>query len=153
MQYTLKTSKGRVNLRFSMYFLQRICELSGHDLMTVPAYMAGDFDPSGNGMVTGGMIGDLKVRANVVAAALEAERFANGDYSTVNPISKEVYDVMESVEGGVLSPQWGDVFRVMYESLTAMLPKEPKEPNEPKKKEVVKSRSRSTIVKTSRSGK
>lgn len=138
MTYGLKLSNGSVvELRFSMYFMKRACDMLKCGFSTIYAQLIGDVSELEEGRVNGGILDNIDTRAVVVAAGMEAHSFANGKSETQNPVSKEIFDIMENVEGGYASRQWAEIVGKMIESLSAQLPKS----EIPKKKAAVKRKS------------
>lgn len=124
MTYSLKLSDGKsVELRFSMYFLRRMCELSGLGISSIYPYLIGDMSNFEDGIINGGLIDNIQIRSQVIAAGMEADAFYKGKSDVKSPESKEVYDILESVEGGIISVQWADVLTTITSTLTAELPK------------------------------
>lgn len=139
MIYGLKLNNGSVvELRFSMYFLKRVCEFSGYSLTTIYPYLIGDTSRIDRGELSGGIMDDINARSYVVAAGLEAAGFATGNPVSKDPVSKEVFDIIENTEGGYLSRQWAEITGKLMESLAAQLPKQelPKKKAAPKKRSV-----------------
>jgi hypothetical protein len=136
MNYQLKLKDGKTaDLLFSNYFLARVCKLLDKGLTHVFPYLLGSIEDTDNGIVRGGIMDDLEVRAAVLAAATEANGFANGDYSQKTMI--DGYQLMEQVENSLLTPQWGEIYVMLATSLVAeSLPKD--EGQEPAKKKTVK---------------
>lgn len=83
MQYQLKLKDGtEVNLRFSMYFLNRMCQLSRVGLTELMGYMAGISE-------------NLEIMAQILAAAMEAEAAANRNPVKFTAI--DGFDVMDKM--------------------------------------------------------
>lgn len=134
MNYQLKLKDGsKVNLSFSMYFLNRACKLAGKSLQEIFGYLTGEIEKGSGHVVRGGLFDDLEVRAVVLAAGLEASNFANGDYEIKTLV--DGFRLMEEVENSLTTSAWGDMFVILCESLVAnKLPKD----DAPKKKAVQK---------------
>lgn len=135
MQYRLKLSDGsHVDLLFSMYFLNRVCKLTNNGLSTIFPFLLGDISSGETGTVSGGILDDLEIRAAVIAAGMEAEGFARGEYETKTLV--DGFQVSERVESSLNSPQWVDLFGILTKSLIASLPKD----GEPVKKKTVRTK-------------
>lgn len=132
MHYKLKLQGGKtLDLAFSVYFLNRVCKLTGKGLSNIFPTLLGDMSQFGEGVVSGGMLDDLELRAAVLAAAWEADGFANKDYTKRE--TPEGFEIMEAVDGGLASPQWAEIYSILTQCLVATLPKD-----EVKKKAVKK---------------
>lgn len=133
MDFRLKLKDGSfVDLKFSMYFLNRACKIAGKSLQEMFGYLLGDV-ASDTKTVSGGLVDDLEVRAIVLAAGCEAADFANGDYTVKSLV--DGFQMLELVEDSLLNPVWGEMYVVIAKSLLAeRLPKEPKKKVVPKKK-------------------
>lgn len=132
MNYQLKLEDGStVDLSFSMYFLNRVCKLTGHGLSSIFGHLLGDMSEIDGGIVTGGLLDDLEIRAAVVAAGIEAKGFDDGAFDR-----KTVFDgfgVMMKVKDSLTSTIWADMYKIITDALIATLPKD-----EIKKKPVAK---------------
>lgn len=118
MQFQLKLKDGSaVDLLFSMYFLDRYCKLSGMGFQQAVPHMIGDLRGVEQGIVFGGLLDDLEIRANVIAAGKEAAGFAKGEYEKVTTI--EGFTLMEQVPNALASPVWGELSLVLIKSLVA----------------------------------
>lgn len=130
MKHKVKLEDGKsVDISFSMYFLNRVCKMTALTLQDVFTYLIGNDLNIQAGSVSGGLLDDLEVRAVVLAAGMEAESFAKGNYKKFD--IKDGFDLLENVEGGLQSTQWADIYTELIKSLVAeKLPKD----DAPKKK-------------------
>lgn len=124
MHYKLKLQGGKtLDLSFSLYFLDRVCKLTGNPLSSIFGILLGDMSEIEEGRVSGGMLDDMRLRIAVLAAAWEANGFANGDY-TIRDI-KDGFAIAEQIEGdSVSSSQWADIYVILTKVFIATLPKD-----------------------------
>lgn len=136
MHYQLKLKDGKTaDLLFSMYFFDRVSKLTGKGLTELFPYLLGDMSESDNGIAKGGILDDLGIRAAVLAAAVEAHSFANGNYDKKTLV--DGFALMEQVQDSLTSTQWSDIYVILVKSLVAdKLPKD--EDAKPAKKKQVK---------------
>lgn len=113
MNFQLKTAKETLNLAFNAFFIDRVCKLSGKELSEVFGYLMGK-DISDKS-VTGGLINDMEVRANVIAAGIDAYNHKNGNPThTTSAQGFEYLDNLSLIDGQ---------FSEMYAGLiSALLP-------------------------------
>lgn len=104
MHYQLQLKGGEtVNLRFSVYFMNCLCKLSGHGMTTISDYLLS-------------MSEDLEVLANILSAGREAEGFANKDYTKYGTV--EGFELLERMPNVLSNAQvWIDIGQLVAQSL------------------------------------
>jgi len=131
MNFQIKLKDGSIrNLSFSNYFLNCVGKLFDLGLAQTFPYIIGNVSKAGDGVVTGGMMDNLEIRAGVVAAGMEAYGFANGDFTKRTLI--DGWQVLEQMEDSLKNPVWAQMF---VEVCKALIPdKLPSEKKAPAKK-------------------
>ncbi len=104
MHYQLKLKDGStVNLRFSLYFLNRVCKLAKLPLTDVGEYLMG-------------MAEDLEVIATILAAAREADGYATGDFTKYTAI--EGFQLLEQIPNALTNAElWQDIGKMVASSM------------------------------------
>lgn len=126
MNYQLKLKDGKtVDLSFSMYFLNRMCKMSNLGFQHIFNYLLGDVSRLEDGIANGGFFDDLEIRAQVLAAGVEAAGFAKGDFKQYTAV--DGFYMLEQVPDSLTSPVWGEIGLLLIKSVIAdSLPKEDK---------------------------
>ena len=112
----------KVTLSFNMYFINRFCQLTNLPLSKITNVLLGKIDAETQTM-SGGLMDDLTVRAQAVAAGIDAFNFEKGDPSETNTI--EGFRVMEQVVNSLTNPVWAEMYVMILKIIVPdNLPKE-----------------------------
>lgn len=111
MNFQLKTAKEILNLNFNAYFIGRVCELSGKELSDVFTYLIGKGITDDN--VSGGFIQSMDVRANVIAAGIDAYNHKNGNSTTTTTDQGYVY--LDDLS--LIDPQFAEMYKNLVRAL------------------------------------
>ncbi|SEA59178.1 hypothetical protein SAMN05192529_13129 [Arachidicoccus rhizosphaerae] len=117
MNFQLKTTKETYNLAFNAFFIERVCQLSGLDLSEVFNYLIGNNISKDS--VKGGLIQSMGVRANVIAAGIDAYN------KTVSATTEKGYEILDSISliDGQFSEMYGYLIKALLPNAEAAKPK------------------------------
>lgn len=111
---TVKLKDGTViAIEFSNYFLSRVQKLLGYGLQGTITAVLGRFE---DGMVYGGLLDDMDVRAAVIAAGIDAHNLSTSRELTQTSMV-EGYTIMAGIDNSVTNPVWSEMYVEIAKSL------------------------------------